>query len=128
MNIWNFDLYLLYMEENNLLDYNHLQQMKRAPTLITRPILVFLAPTKNGLRIPILKCNIRLARNHMAPLHNQPLLCTSISAHHSTGQHCSSISGQSTHHYCLTLMLITTTQVSLHINFAHHCWSLSSAH
>ena len=60
-NIWNFDLYLLYIEDNNLLDYNQHQLMKRAPTLITRPNLVFLAPTKKWLRNTILKCKILLA-------------------------------------------------------------------
>ena len=69
------------MEDNNLLNYNQRQLMKRAPTLITGPSLVFLAPTKKGLRSPILKCKILLASNHMALLHNQPLLCTSISTH-----------------------------------------------
>ena len=67
-NIWNFDLYLLYMEDNNLLDYNQHQLMKIAPTLITGPNLVFLAPTKKGLSIPILKCKILLTSNHMALL------------------------------------------------------------
>ena len=43
------------MEDNNILDYNKHQLMKRAPTLITGPNLVFLAPTKKGLRILILK-------------------------------------------------------------------------
>ena len=44
----DFYLYLLYMEDKNILDYNHHQLMKRAPTLITEPSLVFLAPTKKG--------------------------------------------------------------------------------
>ena len=89
------------MEGYNLLNYNQHQLMKIAPTLITGPNLVFLAPTNKGLRSQILKCKILPASNHMALLHNQPMLCTSISAHHSTGQsahhsagqHCSSISG-----------------------------------
>ena len=62
------------MEDKNLLDYNKHQLMKRAPNLITGPNLVFLASTKKGLRSPVLKCKILLARNHMALLHNQPLL------------------------------------------------------
>ena len=49
------------MEDYNLLDYNRHQLMKRALTLLTRPILVFLAPTMKGLRSPILKCKIPLA-------------------------------------------------------------------
>ena len=49
------------MESNNLLNYNQHQLMKRAPTLITIPSLVFLAPTKKGLRSPILKCKILFA-------------------------------------------------------------------
>ena len=73
------------MEENNILDYNQHQLMKRAPTLITRPNLVFLSPTKKGLRTPILKCNILLASNLMDLLKNQHLLCTSIYSHHSAG-------------------------------------------
>ena len=64
------------MEDNNLLDYNQHQLMKRSPTLITGPSMVFLAPAKKGFRIPILKCKILLASNHMALLHNQPLLIT----------------------------------------------------
>ena len=67
------------MEDNNILDYNQHQLMKRAPTLIAGPSLVFLDPTKKDLMSPILKCKILLARNHMALLQNQPLLCTSIS-------------------------------------------------
>ena len=96
--------------------------MKRAPTLIIGPNLVFLAPTKKGLSSPIIKCKILLASNHMALLHNQPLLCTSISSHHFAGQHCSSISGQSAHHCCSTVLLITTA--------LHCCSSISglSAH
>ena len=53
------------MEDYNILDYNQHQLMKRAPNLITRPDLVFLAPTKKGLRNPILKCKILLASNHI---------------------------------------------------------------
>ena len=49
------------MEDYNLLDYNQHQLMKRAPTLITEPSLVFLAPTKKGFRNPILKYKIPLA-------------------------------------------------------------------
>ena len=54
------------MEDNNLLDYNHHQLMKRAQTLITGPNVVFLAPTNKGLRSPILKCKILLAGNQIA--------------------------------------------------------------
>ena len=93
-----FDIYLLSLEDNNLLDYNQHQLMKREPNLVTVPNLVFLAPTMKGLRSPFLMCKNILARNHMALMHNQPLLCTSISAHYSAGQHYSSISGQSAHH------------------------------
>ena len=49
------------MEDYNLLDYNQHQLMKREPTLVTRPILVLLAPTKKGLRSPILNCKIPFA-------------------------------------------------------------------
>ena len=49
------------MEDYNLLDYNQHQLMKIAPTLVTEFDLVFLAPTKKGLRSPILKCKILLA-------------------------------------------------------------------
>ena len=73
------------MEDNNLLDYNQHQLMKIAPTLIIGPSLVFLAPNNKGLRSPILKCKIILASNHNDLLHNQPMLCTSIFAHHSAG-------------------------------------------
>ena len=58
------------MEDNNLLDYNQYQLMKRAPTLITGPDLVFLVPTKKGLRSPILKFKILLAINHIFMLLN----------------------------------------------------------
>ena len=92
-----FELYLLYMEDKNLLNYNQHQMMKRAPNLITGPSLVFLTPTKKGLRSPILKCKIILASNHNDLLHNQPMLCISISTHQSTGQHCSLIFGQYSH-------------------------------
>ena len=51
----------MVMEDYNLLDYNQHQLIKRAPTLITRPGVVFLAPTKKGLRSPILKCQTQLA-------------------------------------------------------------------
>ena len=34
------------MEYYNPLDYNQRQLMKRAPTIVTGPSLVFLAPTK----------------------------------------------------------------------------------
>ena len=103
------------MEDYNLLDYNQHQLMKRTPTLVTGPNLVFLAPTKKVLRIPILKCKIIIVRNHMAILPNQPLICTSISPHHSVGQsattthHCySSLFLISiAHHYCSSLLLIT---------------------
>ena len=50
------------MEDYNLLDYNKHQLMKREPTLVTRPNLVFLSPTKKGLRSPVLKCKILVAR------------------------------------------------------------------
>ena len=53
------------MEDFNLLDYNQHQLMKKAPTLITRPNLVFLDPTKKGLRSPILKCKTQLASTFM---------------------------------------------------------------
>ena len=49
------------MEDFNLLDYNQHQLMKREPSLVTRPKLVFLAPTNKGLRSLILKCKILLA-------------------------------------------------------------------
>ena len=51
----------MVMEDFNLLDYNQHQLMKRAPTLITGPSMVFLAPTKKSLRSPIIKCKIPLA-------------------------------------------------------------------
>ena len=85
------------MEYYNILDYNKHQLMKRAPNLIIGPNLVFLAPTKKVLRSPILKCKIILASNHNDLLHNQPMLCISISAHQSTGQHWSLIFGQYSH-------------------------------
>ena len=94
------------MEDNNILDYNQHQLMKIASTLITGPNLVFLAPTKKGLRSTILKCNIILARNHMALLHNLPMLCTSIIAYHSAGQQCSSISSHSAQHGFSSQLLI----------------------
>ena len=72
--------------------------------------MVFLSPTKQGLRSPILKCKILLARNHMALLHNQPLLCTSISAHH--------FAGQSAHHCFSSLLLITASH--------HYCSSINA--
>ena len=115
------------MEDNNILDYNKHQLMKRAPNLITGPNPVFLAPTKKGLRSPILKCNIILARNHMALLHNQAMLCTSIIAYHSAGQQCSSISSHSAHPYCSTWLLITNSHQSMVIYSSTmsslHCWS-----
>ena len=49
------------MEDYNLLDYNQHQLVKRAPSLLTGPNMFFLAPTKKGLRSPILKCKILLA-------------------------------------------------------------------
>ena len=70
------------MEYKNILDYNQHQLMKITTNLIIGTKLVFLAPTKKGLKSPILKCKNLLARNHMAMLHNQPLLCTAIYAHH----------------------------------------------
>ena len=45
----------MVMEDFKLRDYNQHQLMKRAWTLITGPNLVFLAPTKKGLRNPIPK-------------------------------------------------------------------------
>ena len=62
------------MEDYDLLNYNQHQLMKRAPTPITGPNLVFLAPTKKGLRSLILKFKTLLAMNHIALLLNQPLL------------------------------------------------------
>ena len=49
------------MEDLNLHNYNQHQMIRRAPTLMTRPSLVFLAPNKKGLRNPILKCKPQLA-------------------------------------------------------------------
>ena len=113
--------------KNNILDYNQHQLMKRAPTLITGPNLVFLAPIEKGLRIPILKCKIILVRNHMALLQNQPMICTSIYSHHSVDQHCSSMSGQSAHPCCSTLLLITIAHQSMVVCSSTmsilHCWS-----
>ena len=51
----------MVMEDYNLLDYNQHQLMKIAPTLVIEPNLVFLAPTKKGLRNPILKYKTQLA-------------------------------------------------------------------
>ena len=102
------------MEYFNLRDYNQHQLIRTSPTLMIGPSLVFLTPTKKGLRSPILKCKILLGSNHMDLLYNQPLFCTSISPHHSAGKHCSSIYGQYAHHCCLTLLLITS---------AHYCCS-----
>ena len=48
-------IFIMVMEDYNLLDYNQHQIMKRAPTLVTGPSLVFLDPTKKGLTSPILK-------------------------------------------------------------------------
>ena len=94
--------------------------MKRAPTLITRPNLVFLAIANKGLRSPILKCNIILAGNHMALLQKQSLLHTSISVHHSAGQYA--------HHWFSSLCLIISPHLCwssslLLITTAHHCYS-----
>ena len=98
--------------------------MKRAPTLITRPNLVFLSPTKKVLRSPILKCKIILVSNHMALLQNQPLLCTSISAHHCCSTLVLIIAAQ---HYCSSQLLISAAHHCfwslLLISIAHHCWS-----
>ena len=77
-------------------DYN--RDVKSAPTLHPGPCLVFLDPAKKDLRSPILKCKILLARNHMALLQNQPLLCTSISLLIIASQHC-----------CSSLLLVNTT-------------------
>ena len=49
------------MKDYNILNYNQHQLIERAATLVTGPNLVFLAPTKKGLRSPILKCKIILA-------------------------------------------------------------------
>ena len=108
------------MEDKNLLDYNQHQLMKRASTLITRPNLVFLALANNGLRSPILKCNIILTGNHMALLQKQSLLHTSISVHHSAGQYA--------HHWLSSLFLIIAPHLCwssslLLITTAHHCYS-----
>ena len=51
----------MVMEDYNLLHYSQHQLITTEPTLITRPNLVFLAPTKKFLRSPILKCKIPLA-------------------------------------------------------------------
>ena len=70
----------MVMEDYNLLDYNQHQPMKRAPTLVIGPSLVFLAPSKKGQRSPILKCKILLAS--LMPISDchqsaAPLLCSS---------------------------------------------------
>ena len=49
------------MEDFNIRDFNQHQLIKREPTLIEIPGFVFLAPAKNGLRSPILKCKTQLA-------------------------------------------------------------------
>ena len=54
-------LIFMVMRDYNIFDYNQHQLMKRAPTLVTGPSLVFLDPTKKSLRSPILKCKIPLA-------------------------------------------------------------------
>ena len=79
----------------------------------------------------------------MAMLHNQPLLCTSISAHHFASQHYSSISGQFVHQSLVNLLISPWSIFSslllnivahhsysflLVITIAHHCFSSISAH
>ena len=117
------------MEDFNILGYNQHQLVKRAPTLITGPSLVFLTPTKKGLRSPIIKCKIPLGSNLMALLHNQPLLCLSLLLNTSVHHRCSSLLLIATAHLCFSsLLLITTTHLCcsslLLISAAHlYCWS-----
>ena len=111
--MWNFDLYLLYMEDNNILDYNQHQLMKGAPSLIIGPNPVSLALTRKGLRNPILKCKIILARNHMDLLHNQPLICTSISSY----QLCR-LSARHSHQHCCNTLLNLLCSRSLQYGFS----------
>ena len=91
------------MEDYNLLYYNQHQLMKRAPTLVTGPSLVFLAPTKKGLRSPILKCKTLLASlMPISDCHQSAAiiyLCCSINLYWST----------SAHYTLLVNLLINTT-------------------
>ena len=97
----------MVMEDYNLLDYNQHQTMKIAPTLRTESNLVFLAPTKKGLRSLILKCKILLAS--LMPIFDchqsaaQPslliILCSLISA----GQPLLITLCQSTHQQCWSI-------------------------
>ena len=95
----------MLMEDYNLLDYNQHQLMKRAPTLVRGPDLVFLAPTKKGLRSTILKCKtllaslISISNCHQSAAQPSLLinLYSSTFARQSTHQKRWSISA---HHYC----------------------------
>ena len=116
------------MEDFNLRDYNQHQLMKRAPTLITGPNLVFLAPTRKGLRSLVPKWKILLASNNMALLHNQPLLFTSISSHHCCSSQLLIIASQ---HYFWSLLLIcparhccSSVESSLYAEKSFHCHTL----
>ena len=94
------------MEDNNLLDYNQHLLIKRAPTLITGPSLVFLAPTKKGLKSLILKCkqSYGSVAQPTSALHIN--LCSSLcwsTLLINLWSICSSISSQSIHHCCSSI-------------------------
>ena len=96
----------MVMEDFRIRDYNQHQLMKREPTFITGPGLVFLSLTKKGLRSSILKCNILLERAktnlciaHQYIFSSQLLIST-------------------THHYFSSMFLITTAH-----QISHPCYS-----
>ena len=102
----------MVMEDYNVLDDNQRQLMKRAPTLVTGPNLVFLAPTKKGLRNPIIKCKIQLASLSLTFV-QQPQLNKLV--HY----HVISLSTMKSSSFILTIL-----QTSL--SFLNHCTTLSS--
>ena len=94
------------MEDNNILNYNQHQLMKREPTLITGTNLVFLAPTKKGLRSPILKCKILHA-----------MLMSIYDCHQSTSQPLLLINLVKYAHQSLLVSMLITLVKSAHQRF-----------